>query len=466
MKKFITSRKNVLLSVMASAILVVPFGASEFIGSKINSTRNLNAGSSTCFTRVGQTFTALMIKDFSSPYLAKDFTSMTGECFAQLNKSFVSLYGNSFVAAGKPLNKLNSDLFWFHEKSEKLMDMAKKGTIQLTVGSNILNKYSELEGLNFNLQEKLDSKIKALNTWRNIWLGLSIFGAFLMAALGLTVSRTRQKEVAFFNELNEQAKEVLDNFNDVEMSSIKTQRLMERLFTRIQAPLCFELYNQVQTDLLESRENTLTRVGDSSSELKLNEVQATEVADDVEKVDFNNSARSLIDRMSSKIFTHGIAIEEDLEEDFFVKGNGESLEQLLYNLFSFAMESSLTQESGRKISIRSKALGGISYCKVRIANCLLNPDEMEFFNGSKEIESSNVNLVLLKELATDLDVTLAAKNILNSNGSFSGSEVELVFKRMKTTDNFKNSEDLKKKELKTLMKGTKKDILRAMRSEA
>ncbi|MCO4754325.1 MAG: hypothetical protein KC478_07570 [Bacteriovoracaceae bacterium] len=463
MKKFIASRKNVLLSVLASAILVVPFGASEYIGSKINSTRNLNAGSSTCFTRVGQTFTALMIKDFSSPYLAKDFMSMTGECFAQLNKSFISLYGNSYAAAGKPLNKLNSDLFWFHEKSEKLLEMAKKGTIQLTVGSNILNKYSELETLNFNLQEKLDVKIKTLNTWRNFSLGLSIFGAFLMAALSLMISRTRQKEVSFFKELDDQAKDVLDNFNDVEMSSIKTQRLMERLFSRIQSPFCFELYNQVQTDLLESREHSFTRVAESSSEAALSEVQADEVDSDVEKVDFNNSARALIDRMSSKIFTHGIAIEENLEEDFHVQGNGESLEQLLYNLFSFAMESSLSQESGRKISIRSKALGGISYCKVRIANCLLNPDEMEFFNGSKEIGSNNVNLVLLKELASDLNVTLAAKNILNSNGNFSGAEVELVFKRIKTAD---KAEAVKKTGLKTLMKGTKKDILKAMRSEA
>ena len=54
MKSFIASRKNVMMSVLACAMLVIPFGLSEFTGSKISSTRNLNEGSSTCFARVGQ----------------------------------------------------------------------------------------------------------------------------------------------------------------------------------------------------------------------------------------------------------------------------------------------------------------------------------------------------------------------------------------------------------------------------
>tara|TARA_B100001971_G_scaffold214722_1_gene253862 strand:+ start:4217 stop:5599 length:1383 start_codon:yes stop_codon:yes gene_type:complete len=460
MKSFIASRKNVMMSVLACAMLVIPFGLSEFTGSKISSTRNLNEGSSTCFARVGQTFTALMIKDFSSPYLKSSFMSMTGECFAELNKSFESLYGATYAAAGKPLNKLNSDLFWFHEKTQKLMEMAQSGKIQLTVGSNILSKFSELETLNFQLQEKLNEKISSLNLWKNIWLGLAIFGALLMTALNLLVSRERQAEKSFFKDLNDQAKDTLENFNDLEMSSIRTQRLMEKVFKKLQAPFCFELFNQVQTDLLESRSTHLSKIGsyEEQGENLAASSSKEEAQENVEKVEFNSHARSLINRMRTKIDSEGIAIEESLEDEIFVKGNEEGLEQLLFNLFSFAIEKSASSEGQKKINIRSKALGGISYCKVRISDLVLNSDEMEFFHSPMDSSSSNVNLAVLKELATDLDANLGAKNILNSNGNFSGAEIELIFKRLKP---------LKKQSgLRTLMKGSKKDILRAMQSEA
>lgn len=460
MKSFIASRKNVMMSVLACAMLVIPFGLSEFTGSKISSTRNLNEGSSTCFARVGQTFTALMIKDFSSPYLKDSFMSMTGECFAELNKSFESLYGATYAAAGKPLNKLNSDLFWFHEKTQKLMEMAQSGKIQLTVGSNILSKFSELETLNFQLQEKLNEKISSLNLWKNIWLGLAIFGALLMTALNLLVSRERQAEKNFFKELNDQAKDTLENFNDLEMSSIRTQRLMEKVFKKLQAPFCFELFNQVQTDLLESRSTHLSKIGnyEEQGETLAASSPKEEAQENIEKVEFNSHARSLINRMRTKIDSEGIAIEESLEDEIFVKGNEEGLEQLLFNLFSFAIEKSATSDGQKKVNIRSKALGGISYCKVRISDLVLNTDEMEFFHSPMESSSNNVNLAVLKELAMDLDANLGAKNILNSNGNFSGAEIELVFKRLKPLR--------KQSGLRTLMKGSKKDILRAMQSEA
>ena len=61
-----------------------------------------------------------------------------------------------------------------------------------------------------------------------------------------------------------------------------------------------------------------------------------EAQENVEKVEFNSHARSLINRMRTKIDSEGIAIEESLEDEIFVKGNEEGLEQLLFNLFSFA----------------------------------------------------------------------------------------------------------------------------------
>lgn len=462
MKNFFVSKKGLIGALAASTLLVLPFTASELTARKINSVQNLSAGSTTCFTRVGQTFTALMIGDYGSSYLAKEFITTSGDCFAQLNKSFEGVFATSFVEAKKPLNKLSSDLFWFHEKTEKLAQMVKNGETELSVNSNILTKFSSLEALNLDFQEKLEAKLSSLEDWRVAWSALAMIGAFAVAALALLTGRARQKEVDSFEHLNLEAKDILEKSSDVDMVMLKAGRLMENLFSKINAPFCYELYNKVQTDLLDSK------AFDAKTAYEEAPVKKNLDAYEGEVTEFGVTTRALVDRLNDKIFTHGIILDQNLDEDFLVKGNSESLEQLLYNLFAFAIENSLHHNSGRKISMKSKALGGVSYLKIKIANYLLNPSEMELFNGAEPSRLANVNLVLMKEIATDLNASVAAKNILNSNGSFNGAEIEIVFQRVangsKKTKG-KASASKKGARLSNVMKGSKKDILKALRSE-
>ena len=137
-----------------------------------------------------------------------------------------------------------------------------------------------------------------------------------------------------------------------------------------------------------------------------------------------------MDRLNNKAFTHGIIFDTDLGEDFNVTGASESIEQLIFTLINQGIDSSLKHNQGRKVSIRSKALGGIAYFKMNVANHLFNPDELEAFNnGDSNALAGNMNLMMINEIANDLNVGISFKNKVNDQ-NFTGSEIEVVFNRV------------------------------------
>src|SRR5690606_24575930 len=87
---------------------------------RAQSLSRLHNGVGTCFTRVAQTFTALMVNDLNSIYLSKDFKGLTSECFNEVNKVYKNIFGSKTVdQMTKNLNDLTSDAHWFSERVEK-----------------------------------------------------------------------------------------------------------------------------------------------------------------------------------------------------------------------------------------------------------------------------------------------------------------------------------------------------------
>lgn len=459
-RKIFQTKKALVPTILASALLIGPFAGAEFTAKKIDSVSGLNEGASTCFTRVGQTFTALMIGNFNSDYLAKDFISSTGECYAQLNSGFDALYGASFMDGKKPLNKLTSDLFWFHEKGQNLAKKAVAGETELSLNSNIVDKYSALEGLSFELQERLTESKASLQNQKNILSFVAFLGALALGIVSLVSGQRRASEKEEINRLEIEAMNLLDKKEDLDALVLKSGRIMERLFNSLGLRHSFELYGKVQNDLIEAGSNYGQR---SYQEAAPSVEAANEVAKkpikEKETSNINLAARNTADRLSNEIEKSGVMVDEFLEEDFWVEANNEGLEQLLFNLYSFAIESSAKANGQKKAIFKSKALGGISYFKTRVSNCLLNAEEMEVFNGSTNSNCSNVNLLLLKEIATDMGCSITAKNIINGGSGFTGCEVEVVFTRAKEA---KSSQTKNAR----VLKGTKKEILAGLRSEA
>ena len=118
-----------------------------------------SSGSSVCFQRITQTFTSLMIKDFSSSYLSPDFRTMTSECLDEVSKIIEKLDDSKLM--GLELNNLKSDYHWFDQKVLKVKELALANEIDI-LQSNISNKYGELEGLKNSFDEKIQGMISSI----------------------------------------------------------------------------------------------------------------------------------------------------------------------------------------------------------------------------------------------------------------------------------------------------------------
>lgn len=429
--KQILSKQTIVLAASAILLFSVPFFINENLNSKMKTNSVLTGGTNTCFTRVAQTFTALMIQDLASPYLAKDFTVTTGECFNQLNKTFAAAYGASYVSAKQNLNKLISDLHWFHEKTGRLAKMAGDGAITLSTNSNILNKYTALESVKTNFLDNIDAKTQSYATYKNLSVGFAFAGfALMLVFVGLNIKEQYQNN-EFLYGVNELSKELVA---DTTQNAAKIDRLVEHMANKLDVPYFYELLSKYQADLMDMQMNSSQgHAADMQAKIIEDKAAAPAVTLETPKreiTEFGKILNVLMDRLNNKAFTHGIIFDTDLGEDFNVSGASESIEQLIFTLINQGIESSLKHNEGRRVAIRSKALGGIAYFKMTVANHLFNPDELEAFNsGNSEALASNMNLMMINEIANDLNVGISFKNKVNDQ-NFTGSEIEVVFNRV------------------------------------
>jgi len=450
--KQILSKKFIALVAFSALLFTVPFFMSEMTNSKISKNQNLRNGANTCFTRVSQSFTALMIQDLSSGYLSKDFMVMSGECFNQLNKTFDAAYASGFVSGKKLINKLVSDLHWFHEKTTRLQQMASDGAINLSTSSNILNKYSELESLKIDFLDALDAKTQSYSTMKNLSVGFAFAGFVMVLTLvGLNI-KDKYQDREFLYGINEYSREMLEK-ND--FNGAKIDRLTEHVMAKLGTPFFYELLNRYQVELIEKQMSNRGHAADMQAKViaDVEETANNTPTLNTEVTEFGKIINVLMDRLDNKAFTHGIIFDTDLGEEFTVEGVSESVEQLVFSLINLGIENSLNHNEGRRVTIRSKALGGIAYFKLKVANHLFNPDELEAINNKdKKLISNNMNLMMINEIAQDLNIGLSCKNIMNDS-SFTGAEVEVVFNRVMTDKSDKKI---------SVMKGSKRDIQRML----
>src|SRR5690606_1783114 len=116
----------------------------------------MNQGLGTCFGRINQSFTAMMIKDVRSPYLDKGFSQLTNACLEELKTIFKPLE-NKILKASEVLNKLNSESIWFHEKLGKIHSPMLLGQGLDTSLSPIKERYASIEELKVSLADELDN---------------------------------------------------------------------------------------------------------------------------------------------------------------------------------------------------------------------------------------------------------------------------------------------------------------------
>lgn len=453
MKKLQLSNKKIMAIGFGFVVIATSsFTASKIFQSKIGKEAILKEGANTCFNRVSQTFTALMIQDFNSNYLSQNFMDTTGECFSEAKSQFDALYAGTFKAGFKHINMLSSDLHWFHEKVQKLISMNKENNLEFN-NSNITNKYSALETAKIDFQDAIQSKIDTHKKWDSALFATNLFSlvGFILSMGFLFVQRKNNSEA--INHIEKEAEEMVKS--DSEIVSAQFDRLIESALKRSGLPNTYSLFSKYHAQLLEKQYNAF----ESNDGIDIDAVrietkgELESESENLTKAFFQDAIGTVLDHVGQKAFTHGILLDTKLEDDFWVKADQETLEQVLFSVLSYATESSLNQVADRKISLSSKALGGTALFKVKLHNYCFNANELNYLNGQEAAGDLGTNLILIHEMVKDLGASIAVKNRLNAQKNIEGSEIEILFERVEVKKTQKSI---------SVVKGTKRDILNSI----
>ncbi|MAX67588.1 MAG: hypothetical protein CME66_11685 [Halobacteriovoraceae bacterium] len=463
--------------------LVVALGLAMISQSLNSSTLNLhklNSGIGICFQRVTQTFTALMIKDFGSDFLNKEFGEKTSECFNQASTLVSSLNLENSVL--KTINNLKSDLHWFHQKVARVNTMAQEGQVDLSQ-SNVNDKFYELETLKSSLEEEILSvtenkaQMKSLVGLAFILSATAFFLSLLAGGLYYRLESRKRRE------LEEKLHEAESVEKSVQIGLLALKELNLKNISDV-----FSQYVKQLTDENVRLEDSLLKLASESEQRYLiNEEIKNEKNDDIDKIlantlgngqhdlkqaqeetqisaDFNLSLNLVLDRLQDMAFKNGIILDTDLSEEFQVLGHSETLQQMLYTLLNYSLDKASALENvEKKMSIRCKPLGGIAYCKVKIENYSFSDEEISVFNNTKVEGDASVNLLLIKELLNDMNASVALRVRQDSSRSSLASEFEIIFDRAKDIVQSSGAQTTSKRKL---IKGNKEDIKRFFQSEA
>lgn len=446
--------------VFTAAIITCFGGVSLFVQQsymqKATDLNNVNTGLETCFNRVAQTFTAIMIQQSNSPYLGEEFLSMSSDCFSEVAK-----LSGELSLGGETLNKLVSDTHWFHEKIKKSQKFILNSD-QETSQSNIDEKFANLEELKDKFQESVFAMnaqvISKVDMFKLITaLCFAAFAGVLI--LGLSLARKIRAKVS---EVESMAKTISEK---EQINTTEFDGIIDMALTEVNMP------------------NTLGLVKKYCEGLAIAVEELPDLAQikEVEDVRPSTNLNSIFDvslkGIQNKAFTQGIILDFDLLEEMSVYGEQEGISQLFYSLMNYSVDSSLKHNLKRKVVVRSTLINDQISLTFTIHNYLFSAQELELLEAQNNPAEIDPNILMLKEVTDLLGLQLQFKNQIKDN--LKCAQFTLTFDKAPITlekDTFKAAHadqlELKFDYVKTqapkkvtVLKGSKKAILEQINNQ-
>lgn len=442
------SWKNIAVLTLSSALIVGSFLISDSSIKKVNSAQTLKGGVGTCMARVTQTFTALMIRDTASTFLTKDFMSMTSDCFSEAQKIFNSQLSNTSKDIKLSLNKISSDVHWFHDKVSGLNQMALDNQIELTPESNIVEKYQDLNVQSRSVTETISSLSNSFYINRKYAVAVGALGAMLLISFVVVTVRHRNKELELFSSYDVEAQSILDGSSSIAEAKQKTNRLLENIFVTLNTPNCHRLVQAQEVVGVQSHNlSTITPQMNVEQIVKSSDV----------KVKNANLSSILGKLLMQSSFSKNTQVHQEIHANIHVVSDSDEISQYIKTLFSF-IDEKVISHGVENLSVTSKPLGSIAYVKVSLEDLLFTSEELEILTDKSTAQSSNMNLTLLKEIGSELGVNLTFKNLIGTGTRRSQAQIEFTMTR--------SEQDSSSPVLKKLIKGSKREILESMKNNA
>lgn len=412
---------------------------------RIKHLTNFENGVQTCFSRVNQTYTASLISETTSNYLSQNFQNLTEECFAEGIINIEENFKVELSLVAKKLSTLASNVHWFHE------DILSPGSTRVTSkdgeSRDVGARFEKIETTKDSILESNDKykeEITAtLNNEKTFFYILSVLLAIVMLSEFMKNARHRLSNNVF--EKNA-FKELLDNGGG---ASVKVADIIKSALEQNNLSNCSKLfsnYHAYQTYDKKIKENmgleglitpkTIRNPNELSE--KMNKIWEDDsvgiIADTKELItlkDLNLELMSsaVINLLAEKLFSKGIHLDFQIPENLMIKASNEELEQVLYHLINFSINSSQSINGENNISIFAHRLGSIVTFDLINSGKGLDPAILKQRAGlSNSIKELDIDLKISQMFLEEMGAKFQLDNKISQNGEVVGSRIKIIFR--------------------------------------
>jgi len=416
----------------------------------------VNQGVSTCWARISQTFTALMIKDVQSAYLDRGFLGISDECLSEVSKDsdFLKNY------LGKKYNNITnlvSEVNWFHELVLKVHGPMLSGKGESPQVQNLVDKYSKSENLKLTIGDDLEATLVgiqkvSLNNRYMIGLGLLMV---VFSITGIAWIEFRKNKILQSVEL--EALSLLGS-GEAKLGAM-VDALMIKALSASDLKVTSQIFRDYHENLLEllSRKNSFRPLQETVNiqEIKENtrktieETVTLETTDEAEVADFEKMPKCSLKEILVSI--ENLHTKDKIQVSDFRDAQGEieqeACEQIFNNVINLLGEK---RTKNTKVLISNQVHSDKVVVNFFLSDGHFQASELEFMEilTATGSDHPDMNLVILKELLAETKATIHLENKADKQGKIIGASIRLMIKRASK----------EKSKLVSLVRGKKKDL--------
>ncbi len=407
----------------------------------------LNQGLSTCFNRVSQTFTAMMISDLQSPYVKADFTKLSDECLAEAATGS-KILKSSMGKAYENLNQLISETHWFHEKISRLQNQKDVSALLAPVS----DRYSRMENYRQTLSDEIDSTSTLI---RNVQQNDEFLMGMGLIMFVIALSLLSLQEYQRFETKRSIEREAL-NYLTTGQANVGAivDRLVDSALMNQNMPITAQIFRDYHGDILERQATRISTDAPQAAEVETEEAEvfSTPVATEITAIDTREKtslkeALVTLQNLHSRDNVH-IAELRDVQ----LLANSEGFEHMM-NAAVNALLSHRTDD--KRIMIGSQIHSDRVILNFFLGGCVFSATELEYAANPEIIaEGLDMNLQILKEMVSLASAQWFIENKVDRHGKITGMNIRLIMDRAMKENRSKN--------LVSVMKGKKRDLAKTI----
>lgn len=403
----------------------------------------LSQGVGTCFNRISQTFTAMMIKDIQSPYLNRGFMGLSDECLNETIKG-INPFRKDVGKGYETLNQLISEVHWFHEKVLKIHSPMLSGQNLTTPLSPLADRYTKMENFKVNLMDEIDatnSQLREVQMNDEVLMGAGLI-IFVLALSLLSLQEFNRLQLQ--REIEKEAMNFL-NSGKANVGAIVDQ-LVDRALKTQGMPVTAQIFGDYHGELLE-RMATKALVSEPPKKREVQGVAAAEVEEEPTQGMHKTSLKEVlvsIQNIQPKDLIHMAEVR-----DVQLNVPYESFEQMMNAAIN---QLATRRQNNKKVMIANQIHSDKSVVNLFLAGNTFSASELEFAGSNKQTlaQGLDMNLIILKEMVEESGAQWHLENKTDRNGSITGMNIRFTINRA--------PRDPRAKNLVSVVKGKKKDL--------